>query len=144
MTNNMSNIYFEECGECGHKTRLYAHVINKPMVSALAQGYVKKKPFNLQQDLKLTKNQYNNFQKLQYFDLVEKVVGTTNWTVTERGKLFLRGEITIENKAFTFGKRVIASSSPMIERLKPVIKMVHAMDIVKTDYQKLHDYVYRV
>lgn len=66
--------YSKECNCCWHKLTAYTHNLNKWLVSAfckLMEFYNKKRRWaNLQKDLDLTKNEYNNFQKLRYFWLV--------------------------------------------------------------------------
>lgn len=47
---------------------------------------------HLQDDLNLTKNQYNNFQKLKYHSLVRKAQESGCWSLTQLGLSFLRGE----------------------------------------------------
>lgn len=63
--------YSETCSCCDHTVTAYTHILNKSLVEALIQLVdfynVKKCKCRLQNDLNLTKNQYNNFQKLQYF-----------------------------------------------------------------------------
>ena len=102
----MKKIHTCQC--CGHTTREYRHKLNKAMITALYQLYRRGVPSNLQKELVLTKNQYNNFQKLQYFKLVERVVGTSLWKVTELGNLFCDGSIGIPNTAYTFGKTILS------------------------------------
>lgn len=97
----------QTCEHCGHTTYEYKHKINKPLISALYQLYMKGQPTNLQKGLILSKNQYNNFQKLQYFKLVEKVKGTSLWFVTEKGKDFCDGYLSILDTAYTFGKAIL-------------------------------------
>ena len=138
----MSNLHTKHCETCGHVTRLYAHTINKPLVSALAQAYKFGKDFNLQKDLSLTKNQYNNFQKLQYFGLISKHRGTTQWHVTLLGENFILGRVPICNKAFTFGKEIVpVDEVEIITGVTPVHSNVFVSDVLKSDYKKLQDYL---
>ena len=137
----MSNLYSSHCTLCGHTMRLYAHSINKPLVSALTQAFKQEGSFNLQKDLKLTKNQYNNFQKLQYWGLVEKQGGTTYWIITELGRDFIKGIKSIDNKAFTFGKAIQTLDSPIVKMSMAIVKKVYVKDVVKEDYQKLVDFI---
>jgi len=68
--------YKDTCHCCGHSITAYSHHINKPLVEALRQlvDHYEDRGIacNLQNHLRLTKNQYNNFQKLQHFDVVRR------------------------------------------------------------------------
>ncbi|HOH62101.1 MAG TPA: hypothetical protein PK698_06495 [Bacilli bacterium] len=101
--------YQEQCECCGGITSAYQHKINKQLVQALRQivdYYEKeKKSCNLQKNLDLTKNQYNNFQKLQYFKLVQRT--SAGWYPTELGVRFIYGEVPCWDRAITLGKRVL-------------------------------------
>lgn len=137
--------YKQKCTLCHHEKRLYSHSLNKPMVSALAQAIKLGRPFNLQKDLVLTKNQYNNFQKLQYCGLIEKVGGSSSWVTTELAYKFIHRIAPISNKAFTLGKDVLDPMEAWIlESEKPgnkFNKIVFVDEILKEDYKKLQDYL---
>jgi predicted transcriptional regulator len=61
----------------------------------------------VQKDLSLTKNDYNNFQKLRYHGLVAKVKAKAGyWLITKRGGQFLRNEIAIPAGVKTFRNHV--------------------------------------
>jgi hypothetical protein len=55
--------------------------------------------------LSLTKNQYNNFQKLQYFGLVFRK--EDGWYPTIQAENFLRGSIAVIAPVATFGKEIL-------------------------------------
>ena len=99
----------------------YTHNLNAQMVQALEQvvDYYWKKGIgcNLQKDITLTKNQYNNFQKLQYFGLV--VNTEKGWTPTRLGSSFLTGDSAVQNPVATFGKEIL---DPLHEAWKTVDK----------------------
>ena len=91
------------CHECGHTAKVYVHKLNQSMVSALKQ-LVKhyeatNKPAKLQDDLNLTQNQYNNFQKLQYFGVVTR--DSKGWTPTSLGIWFSYGQALVYDRAAT-------------------------------------------
>lgn len=104
----------EICKECGHKRVAYKHHLNKPLANALAQlveFYKKnKRPANLQKDLSLTKNQYNNFQKLQYFELVFRLPAS-GWIPTNKGEQFIFGEAPSPTSVTTIESEIIRSQS---------------------------------
>ena len=133
--------YSERCEHCGSIKNFYQHKINKPMVSALLQLYRIGRPVNLQKDLKLTKNQYNNFQKLQYLFLVEPVMGSSSWFITKSGKEFIENTLTICNSGFTFGGEILHHDDELVKRLRCHYEFVTVEEVVKEDYQKLVDYI---
>ena len=101
--------YSKTCECCGHMVTAYSHNINAQLVHALeqvAKHYTQySKGCNLQKDLVLTKNQYNNFQKLQYFKLVSNT--ETGWVPTQLGMGFMNGDNVIMNPVATFGKEIL-------------------------------------
>lgn len=53
----------------------------------------------ISKDLGLTKNEYNNFQKLRYHGLIAHVEGESgHWLITRRGSEFLTGSLKIPIK----------------------------------------------
>jgi hypothetical protein len=92
----------------------HKHTFSKALADILmsvARTYRIGTPFHLQKDLRLTKNQYNNFQKLQYWGLVkkhyregERVGGT--WELTQDTEAVLKG-YRIPKWVMTFNNRVI-------------------------------------
>lgn len=106
--------YSETCECCEHTLTAYTHNLNKPMINALRQlvaFYGKnKRRANLQKDLDLTKNQYNNFQKLQYFRLVHREAA--GYVPTQRGVNFVKGKESVANLVATLGKNVIGYHHP--------------------------------
>jgi hypothetical protein len=96
------------CPHCGASLKIWRHSLSKGLVDTLIDFIkaVKKKGKNsihLQEDISLTKNQYNNFQKLHYFGLVAKDdKNPGHWLITRWGGEFLRGERKIEKFALTF------------------------------------------
>lgn len=101
--------YNKQCECCGHLVTAYSHALNAPLVQALEQlvDFYHKRGIgaHLQKDLNLTKNQYNNFQKLQYFDLVLNTYD--GWIPSSLAFRFLRGDSAVMNPVATFGKEVL-------------------------------------
>ncbi len=133
--------YTEVCECCGAKKNLYQHKLNKAMVSALAQLYKKNSPVNLQKDLTLTKNQYNNFQKMQYMGLVEGLGSSALWRITDKGVKFITGRISICDSGFSFGKETLQYNHKLVKEAGCKYSFVYVEKIVKEDYQKLVDYI---
>lgn len=107
------------CDECGAKMVEYKHHLNEPLVIALrrlveAGGG----PINLKM-LGLTRNQWDNFQKLRYFDLVEQycLEGQRKrgiWRVTHVGLTFVTHKVAIPPTAVTYrGERVRYEGVPI-------------------------------
>jgi len=139
--------YFEKCSHCGNIVYAYSHNLNQPLVKALFDlvGLYEqlKRPLNLQKDLELTKNQYNNFQKLKYFDLVSDIPGTAGWVPTSRGIDFIYGKIAIRNIAVSFGNKILAYNHQAWKSVRFGIVYVQDVDRKcykqKIEYQQEHD-----
>jgi hypothetical protein len=103
--------YNKQCECCGNKVTAYSHNLNAPLVQAFEQlvkfYLAKNRGASLQKDLNLTKNQYNNFQKLQYFGLVANY--GNGWTPTLLGLGFITGDKGIMNPVGTFGKEILSN-----------------------------------
>jgi len=101
--------YQEKCPCCGHVRTAFIHKLNKPLVKALRQLVdfygENKSGCNLQRDLNLTKNQYNNFQKLQYFDLVIKT--PEGWLPSAVGMSFILGSCKSWDKVATIESTIL-------------------------------------
>lgn len=123
--------YTSNCSHCGHQITAYSHSLNAPLVQALEQlnnfYFLKKRGCNLQKDLTLTKNQYNNFQKLQYFGLVART--ENGWLPTQLGSNFLRGGVAVVNPVATFGKEILESMHEAWKTSKKKPSPVHISQI---------------
>jgi hypothetical protein len=96
------------CETCGAKIVMYKHSLSRGIVSGLIQLLDKSpnKPINIKR-LHLSRNQWDNFQKLRYWDLVKQVMVDGKrkkgvWQITERGKAFLFGEISVSKSVWTY------------------------------------------
>lgn len=134
--------YQEQCDSCGHIITAFTHVINAQLVIALRQLYdfytLKKKPCNLQKHLNLTKNQYNNFQKLQYFGLVIRDQG--GWVPTMKGEMFLYGEMPILKRVITFGKEVLSETHELYRKIGSTNQLLFVHEINKEAWKKRVEY----
>jgi hypothetical protein len=123
----------KECPSCGHITCVYSHHLNKPLVAALRQLVdfyeERRKPANLQKNLSLTKNQYNNFQKLQYFFLAQRA-GSKGWVPTEEGIDFIRGRIRVGTTALTLNGEILPYHHGAWEGRNLVSKTVKELDVL--------------
>lgn len=108
----------EFCPMCLRPIMKHTHSFNKPMASMLiktAAQFKEGEPFHLQKDLPwLTRNQYNNFQKLRYWGVVKKHYENGKrkggyWVLTERAGEILRGS-TFPGRLQTFNNSVVWTS----------------------------------
>lgn len=95
------------CEHCGAKTVEHSHNLNR----TLARGLVKLHqagggPIHLRL-LDLTYTEQCNFQKLQYWGLVEMAFKSGEWKLTERGRQFAEGRLSIPKVAWTYRKEVV-------------------------------------
>jgi hypothetical protein len=102
----------ELCPYCGAKMVEYRHRLNDPLVTSLARlRQAGGGPISLKA-LGLTRNQWDNFQKLRYFDLVRQVWvdGSRKrgiWEITNSGRAFLDGRLAVHRSVWTYrGERV--------------------------------------
>jgi DNA-directed RNA polymerase subunit RPC12/RpoP len=78
------------CPHCGAKIVRYKHRMNRNLLVALHRlwRFAGRSPVNIK-ELNLTRNQWDNFQKLRYWDLVAKSAHRGEWFVTWKGYRFL-------------------------------------------------------
>jgi hypothetical protein len=110
MTWNQTKLNFTDhstdviCKCCGAKSVVYTYSFNLGLSILLAKLFKADGPVSTD-DLGLTYSQRTNSQKLRYWGLAEPhLVDETRqkrgwWVITEKGKAFVRGEITIPQKA---------------------------------------------
>lgn len=135
--------YTEKCGHCGNEIRAYIHSLNRPMAASLRQLVDRyeelRRSINLQKDLNLTKNQYNNFQKLAYFGLVGHT--TNGWYPTEHGIEFVYGRQQAWSKVATFKGQTVGFNHPiwLHSRVRPRAMLIREVDEIS--YKQPLDYV---
>lgn len=134
--------YEQKCGHCGSKKVAYTHRLNRPLVSALAElatFYDKtNRPCNLQRDLHLTKNQYNNFQKLQYFGLVRRTQG--GWYPTIIAFDFLSGKGRIPDTSASMSGDALEYAHEAWKTHEKRLRMVSVNDYLETTYKRQKEY----
>lgn len=152
MTTNQATTKCPHCGaELDADPIARWHKINRPMVEALIQAAKSERPqFHPQRDLDLTHNQYNNWQKLQYFGLIRKAYRQVPdqavedkdfreqvpkrlggyWEITEKGYEFLAGQVVVNVRVATCQGKVVGVSP----------EWVHIRRLVDTEYWKPQDY----
>ena len=124
----------KHCEHCGATMVEYKHGMSVPLIEGLTALNNAGGIANLK-DLGLDRNQWDNFQKLRYWDLVEKHyeggkrAGGT-WSITQKGKDFLSGVLKINSRVVTYrGVRV-----------KYLGVSVSAQEILENGYKQRIDY----
>lgn len=98
----------ETCPYCCQSIMKHKHSLSLAMVNTLKKSLPI--PFHLQKDLNLTKNEYNNFQKLKYFKLVSRTEKSGYWILTDKGKRFLDGSMSVPKWVQTFNNKLVGYS----------------------------------
>lgn len=101
-----------------HK-HIFSKALSHTFMKSIRQ-YGKHKPFHLQKDLLLTKNEYNNFQKLKYWDLIRKHFDNGvriggYWCFTDAASQFINGS-RIPRWVMTFNNCVV-EKAPAYEHI---------------------------
>ena len=116
----------EKCSNCGARMKQWWHTLTPGLVNNLIQMIkkVKEKKVNeihLQQELNLSKTEYNNFQKLRYHGLIQKCTDKATglhkkgyWLITDRGGKFLRNQMLVPLKVLTFRNKVVDHSKEVV------------------------------
>jgi hypothetical protein len=80
----------------------YRHVFNKGLAISLFELYLSgEEPISLR-NLKLTRTQWTNFQKLRYWDLVIKTRVDGEWKITQKGIQFITAGTSIQKWVWTY------------------------------------------
>lgn len=99
----------ELCDHCGAKVVEYKHGLSKGLVASLVTFAQRGDAMKLA-EAGLTYPQRCNFQKLRYWELVEKVGDPAGkggtWRLTEQGKKFLSGAVGLPHQVWTYRGRV--------------------------------------
>lgn len=83
------------------------------LVSGLKKLHGYSRPANLRL-IGLTKTEYTNFQKLQYWGLVEKLNKGGLWQVTARGREFVAGSVAVPKYVWTYRGKTVRQSGELI------------------------------
>lgn len=121
------------CEHCGAKMLKHWHRISEGLAVSLTKFRAEvirthTNKVHLVNDLKLTKIEYNNFQKLRYHGLVTKYINPETklniagyWLLTHRGNLFCRGEIDIPFRIQTYRNKISERETRLIN-IKDILK----------------------
>lgn len=95
------------CECCGAKIVEYKHSFSHALAIGLYAIYKANKPVNIK-NLGLNRNQWDNFQKLRYWNLVSQTYrenGTRAngvWQITQAGKDFIEKATSIKKSVWTY------------------------------------------
>lgn len=106
------------CANCGANMMTYRHTLAPILVSGLKALKTKGGgPINIK-DLELSRTEWDNFQKLRYFDLVQKANPQNKkggeWTITKLGEDFLLGLVAVPKSVQTYRGEVVDKSKIVI------------------------------
>ncbi len=104
-----------KCNCCGARLEGRWETLSPGLCRTLVKFYEQIKRFDvdalhLQKDCGFTKNEFNNFQKLRYFGLVEKTETAGVWRITADGEVFAENRKAVPKKVFVFRNRVMEKS----------------------------------
>ena len=122
------------CPHCGQAIMKNRHSFHRTLGHTLlkvADKFGSNQPFHLQRDIDLTRNEYNNFQKLRYWGLAEKkyalgIRQSGYWILTPLVYKFIRGEAKIPRSVTTFNNKVLEESN---DELIYLIQAVGSYDV---------------
>lgn len=109
------------CPHCDAKMVEYRHSLSKNIVSCLwvflrRGGVIEFSKINDE----MTFNQKNNFQKLQYWGLIQKVRDDSGvrlggfWALTSLGADFLKGHVNLAKSVWTYRNRRVRYDGDMV------------------------------
>lgn len=115
----------DQCPYCSAGLKEYWHKLTPMLVNGLVK--MKQKIINknenrihLQDDLSLSKTEYNNFQKLRFHGLIAHCKNEDGsrdsgyWLITKRGSEFLKGSLSIPDRVKTFRNHVVGHSTHLV------------------------------
>ena len=134
--------YSKTCDHCDHQNTAYTNNLNAQMVGALKQLVefyeTKKKKCNLQENLRLTHNQFANFQKLQYFGLARR--DKEGWLPTNDGIEFIYGSVCITVPVAVMNGEILPDDHEAWDTHAGERHQVFVFDIDETAYKKRPEY----
>jgi hypothetical protein len=132
----------DQCPYCGASLKEYWHKLTPMLVNGLVK--MKQKILNknenrihLQDDLSLSKTEYNNFQKLRFHGLIAHCKNEDGsrdsgyWLITKRGNDFLYGKIKVPARVKTFRNKVIDHD----EKLVSIDEIIHMIPFSEQEFQ---------
>jgi hypothetical protein len=102
------------CPHCSAKMVEYKHTITKGLLKSLLILKQSKGKANIN-EIGLTSNQRNNFQKLRYWNLVTMTADAGTWEITKEGHSFLNGKSTVHVFVYTYRGDIERFAGPKIK-----------------------------
>ena len=103
----------KHCPHCGAPMVEYKHGLSKGLCRSLARVALRFKdtePHDIN-DMGMDYNHRCNFQKLQYWELIERVGDPDSkgglWRITDKGMEFLKGNISVPRFVWTYRGQVV-------------------------------------
>ncbi len=153
LLDSLSNIKRDDqCPYCEASLKEYWHKLTPLLVNGLIK--MKQKIINknenrihLQNDLNLSKTEYNNFQKLRFHGLIAHCKDSNGiresgyWLLTKRGNEFLNGSLAIPSRVRTFRNHVVdhdhrfvhikdvIGSTPFVEGIDDIQYTLHNLSL---------------
>ena len=130
----MSSRHKRRCPHCGASMMEHRHTLSVAMVEALDRLSRHPGPVNIK-ILGLTRNQWDNFQKLRYWGLVvkshrgngERIGG--HWQITAAGWRFLGGNARVPRSVWTYRGEWVRSDEQLVR-----VQDVHARYKTRPEY----------
>jgi hypothetical protein len=92
----------EYCPHCQAKMVEYRHTFNKGLANGLFQLYAAGGgPISLR-DLKISRTEWTNFQKLRYWELASRTRTEGEWVLTNLGRDFIFTKTAIQKWVWTY------------------------------------------
>ena len=122
------------CQSCGQSVMKHKHTLSRSLVIILLKASTRgSSTFHLQKDLNLTKNEYANFQKLRYWDLVTKDPERQGfWSITAMGRQFMAGAYRPAKSVWTFNNRVVGMEGTV---------SIFDLNLEPVHYKQREDYI---
>ena len=123
------------CEHCGASMNEHRHTLSRAMVEGLKRLAEYDFPVNIKH-LQLTRNQWDNFQKLRYWGLVRKSYNEIGvrlagqWEVTSKGRQFLAGKIGAPKHVWTYRGEFVRSE----------FDLTTVSDCLPVEYKQREDY----
>lgn len=134
--------YTTTCEHCEHQISAFTHRLNKGLVKALrslVDYYERRREPAELGNLNLNTQQYSNFQKLQYFKLVEHVGNA--WEPTPLGRDFIAGLVPVITTAANMGRETLEMDHPAWGTHTAPLESLFVHQIDEASYKKRDEYV---
>lgn len=96
---------------------------------------------HLQNDISLTKSEYNNFPQLRYHALVAKCKKSDGslkvgyWLLTKKGADFLNGKIKTPKKVLVFRNKIVQKSEEQVDVYQALKSKPYTLTIETIEFQ---------